>query len=64
MKKNIITFDVMLKGRFVCTMRMPVTFDMVLDYDGDTPVIDARAITRYVEQKRPSLAGSGYNICF
>lgn len=62
--KNVLTFDVMLKGRFVCTMHMPITFDIVVDYDGDKPVIDGRAIERYVEKKRPTLKGSGYNICF
>lgn len=29
----------MLNERFVCTMRMPITIDMVVDYVGDTPVI-------------------------
>lgn len=54
----------MLNGRFVCTMRMPITLDVVVDYDGDKPVIDSRAFSEFVERKRPSLKGKKYNICF
>lgn len=63
-EKRIIKFDVMNDGRFVCTMRMPITLDMITGYDGDTPIVDARKIQQYVEQKRPSLKRVKYNICF
>lgn len=59
-----ITFDVMLNERFVCTMRIPLTFDMIDDYDGDTPIVNLKAIEHYVEDKRPSLKGKDYRICF
>lgn len=59
-----ITFDVMLKGRFVCTMRMPITFDVIEEFIGDKPVISNKAFSAYVEQKRPSLKGKPYKICF
>lgn len=28
-----LVFDIMLNDRFVCTMRMPITFDVVDDID-------------------------------
>ena len=59
-----IVFDVMLHGRFVCTLRMPITFGIIKDYMGDKPVIDERALTRFVEQQRPSLIGKPYRIEF
>ena len=62
MKK--IQFDIMLDGRFVCTMRPPLTLDLIDRFDGDEPVVSLEAIQRYVEQKRPSLKGKDYRICF
>ena len=38
MKK--LTFDIMVGDRFYKTMRMPITLDMVADYQGDQPIID------------------------
>lgn len=61
---NKLTFDIMSNDRFVCTMRMPITLDMITGYDGETPIVDARKIQQYVEQKRPSLKHVKYNICF
>lgn len=52
----------MLNGRFVCTMRMPITLDMVTGYDGDKPMIDGVKVTKYIEEKRPSLRGKPYRI--
>lgn len=62
MKKLI--FDVMLNDRFVCTLMMPITIDMVVDYLGDKPVIKDGAVSQYVEKKRPSLIGKPYKVCF
>lgn len=59
-----ITFDIMSNDRFVCTMRMPITLDMVIDYDGDKPILNADKIKEYVEEKRPTLKYVKYNICF
>ena len=53
----------MLKGRFACTMRMPITFDVVEEYVNDKPVVLCDTISKYVENKRPSLKGKHYNIC-
>lgn len=54
----------MLRERFVCTLRMPVTLDVIEDYIGDEPVIRSKAISAYVEKKRPSLKGKPYKIFF
>lgn len=59
-----IKFDVMLNERFVCTLRMPITIEMVVDYVGDTPVIPEEAFSKYVESKRPSLKGKPFQITF
>lgn len=61
---NRLTFDIMSNDRFVCTMRMPITLDMVVGYEGDKPILDAGKLKRYVEEKRPSLKYVKYNICF
>ena len=54
----------MLNGRFQGTFRIPITLDVIEDYVGDNPVIKSRAFSDFVEQKRPSLKGKPYNICF
>lgn len=59
-----LTFDIMSNDRFVCTMRMPITLDMVIDYDGDKPILNADKIKEYVEDKCPTLKYVKYNICF
>lgn len=59
-----ITFDIMLKGRFVCTMRMPITVDDVEEYINDKPVVLCDTIYKYVEDKRPSLKCKPYKISF
>lgn len=50
-----LVFDVMLKGRFICTLRYK--------YCPLFPVKDTELIS-FVEQKRPTLKGKPYNICF
>jgi len=52
---NTITFDIMLGGRFVCTMRMPFC-----------PLfpLTTEEIQSFVESKRPSLRGKDYKIAF
>lgn len=62
MKKLI--FDVMINDRFVCTLMMPITIDMVVDYLGDKPVIKDGVIKKYIEKKRPSLIGKPYKLYF
>ncbi len=61
-KKLIL--DIMLHDRFVCTLRMPVTFDMIEDYDEmGGVIINLDKVQEYVENKRPSLIGKDYRIC-
>lgn len=48
-------FDVMLHGRFVCSL--------VYKYSPLFP-IELDDLTRFIETKRPSLKGKGYNIAF
>lgn len=52
---KIITFDIMLGGRFVYTMRMPFC-----------PLfpLTTEEIQSFVESKRPSLRGKDYKIAF
>ncbi len=59
-----ISFDVMLNERFICTLKMPITKDMVVDHIGERPVIKEEAFSDYVEKKRPSLRGKDYKIYF
>lgn len=54
----------MLNERFVCTLRMPITLDVIEDYEGDKPVISRKAFHRFVEKMRPSLKGKPYKIFF
>lgn len=62
--EKYLEFDVMCKERFVCTIKMPITLDIIAGYDGDEPVFDWKKIAAYVEQKRPSLKYVDYKICF
>lgn len=52
---NTIAFDIMLGGRFVCSMRMPFCplFPLTIE-----------EIQSFVESKRPSLRGKDYKIAF
>lgn len=52
--KDLI-FDVMLNGRFVCTLKY--RFCPLF------PIIPEE-IAKFVEEKRPSLKGKNYNIAF
>lgn len=57
-----ITFDVMLCGRFVCTLHMPLY--MADGYENGKCVVSHQTLLRFVESKRPTLKGKPYNICF
>lgn len=58
-----IKFDVMLKGRFVATMKMPLYMADGIDTDGKF-VFTEETISRYVLSKRPTLKDKPFNICF
>ena len=62
MKK--LTFDIMVGERFYRTMHMPITMDMVIDYQGEQPIIDGEKITEWVLQKCPTLKYDNFTICF
>lgn len=64
-----IRFDVMLRERYVCTLTMPVTLDLIDGYEGDEPLIELTALDKkireYVIKKRPSLRNEKFkcHIC-
>lgn len=63
-----ITFDVMsMGGVFLCTLRMPLTSDLIADYIGNEPVYDYERLNErtkaFIEEKRPSLKYKKYKIC-
>ena len=61
-----IPFDVMLDGRWQCTLNMPITIEHVTRYDGDNIHVDydVQDFKDFVESKRPSLKGKDYKIAF
>ena len=62
-KISFLTFDVMVGDRFYCTLRMPITPDVVL---GKNPMggvnIDPYKMAAFVEDKRPTLKYRDYQI--
>lgn len=59
-----LTFDIMVGNRFYKTMRMPITIDMVVDYEGDKPIVDLGKVKEWVLQKCPTLKYNNFTICF
>jgi CMP-2-keto-3-deoxyoctulosonic acid synthetase len=59
-----LAFDIMVGERFYSTMHMPITMDMVIDYQGDKPIIDGEKIKEWVLQKCPTLKYEKFTICF
>lgn len=62
MKK--LTFDIMVGERFYRTMHMPITMDMVIDYQGKQPIINGEKIKEWVLKKCPTLKYDNFTICF
>lgn len=62
MKK--LTFDIMIDDRFFKTMRMPITIDIVVGYEGDKPIINLDKVEEWVLKKIPTLKYYNYKICF
>ena len=52
----------MLRGRFVCTLRLPLY--MADSYENGKYIVSEQTLKRFVENKRPTLKGKPYNICF
>lgn len=64
MNERVIKFDVMLKDRFVCTLKMELTSSRIKEWIGQMPVLKAHTIEKFIEEKRPSLKGKPYRIAF
>ena len=45
--KNLV-FDIMVGERFYKTMHMPITMDMVIDYQGEQPIVNGEKIKEWV----------------
>ena len=54
-RKVLLAFDVMLRDKWICTLRMPVTPGEEIPYE---------YFSFFVEMKRPSLRGKPYHIEF
>jgi hypothetical protein len=58
----------MSNGRFICSMQMPITLDMIDGYAGTKPIVNigmgGGKIREYVISKLPSLKNQDFNICF
>ena len=59
-----LTFDIMVGDKFYRTMHMPITMDMVVDYQGEQPIIDGEKTKEWVLQKSPTLKYDNFTICF
>lgn len=59
-----LKFDIMIGDKFFQTMRVPITFDMLVGYNGDKPIIDGEKLTDYVLKKHPTLKYQKFMICF
>ena len=58
-----LTFDVMVGERFYCTLRMPITPDVITGRDAEGgAIIDPYKIAAYVEEKRQTLKYKDYQI--
>lgn len=67
MGEKILTFDVMSLGRFVCTLKMPLTIDLVSEYIDGVVVYDYKKLNKrcveFAKKKRPSLKYKKFEIC-
>lgn len=54
-KKLTIVFDVMLNGRFVCTLKYKYCALFPIDFED---------LTKFVLKKRPALKGKDFRIAF
>ena len=64
MKKKLV-FDIMLNERYICTLRIPITFDLIEDLDDEEGVIvRGDRLQEIIEERRPSLKGKNYIITF
>ena len=59
-----ISVDIMIGERFIETMKINLTFDLISDYIDDVPAISYNSLIKHVEQRKPSLKGKDYRIIF
>lgn len=59
-----ISFDIMIGERFIATMKINLTLELISDYIDDVPSISYNALIKHVEERKPSLKGKDYRIIF
>lgn len=64
MNERVIKFDVMLKDRFVCTLKMELTPSRIYEWKENMVLLKEHTIEKFIEEKRPSLKGKPYRIAF
>lgn len=62
MKKKL-SFDVFDGDKCLYTLEIPVTFDIIYGYEGDTPLYNIDKIAKYAEKIRPTIKYINYSIC-
>ena len=64
MKQTKLKFDIMLRDKFIATMRVP-TQGLIFGYDEyGKPIPNKTAVHRLVESKRPTLKNQPYKLFF
>lgn len=61
--KKVLFFDIFYDGRCLYTLEIPVTFDIIYGYEGDTPLYNMDKIAKYAEKVRPTIKYINYSIC-
>ena len=54
----------MIGDRFIATIKINLTLDLISDYIDDVPAISYNALIKHVEERKPSLKGKDYRIIF
>ena len=59
-----ISVDIMIGERFIATMKINLTLDLISDYTDDVPALSYNALIKHIEERNPSLKGKDYRIMF
>ena len=54
----------MIGERFIATMKINLTLELISDYIDDVPSISYNELIKHVEERKPSLKGKDYRIIF
>ena len=54
----------MIGERFIATMKINLTLDLISDYIDDVPAISYNELIKNIEERKPSLKGKDYRIIF